>query len=100
MQVRVKLPSGPLIHYLKFCRVIAEAVCPIDKDLEGIKCVLAKIYPPDVPTPNFGPGVPYSLEKADRQALAKVLPKLPPLRHPMSEEKVALFMEAYVNLPK
>lgn len=107
MHVRVKLPSGPLIHYLKFCRVIAEAVCPIDKDLEGIKCVLAKIYPPDVPTPNFGPGVPYPLDETDRQALAKVLPKLPPLRYPMSEkgassfkEESASFMEAYVNLPK
>lgn len=100
MQIRVKLPSGPLIHYLKFCRLIAEAVCPIDKDLAGIKCVSAKIYPPDVPTPHFGTGVPYSLDETDRQALAKVLPKLPPLRHPMSEEEAASFMAAYVNLPK
>lgn len=99
MQARVKLPSGSLICYLYFCRLIAQAVCPIGKNLEGLECVSAKIYSPDAPTRYFGTGVPYSLDEADRQAFAKVLPKLPPLRCPMLEEEMASFMEAYVNLP-
>lgn len=100
MQVQVELPSGPLIPYWAFCRAIADAVGPRYKDLEGIDCVSEKIYPPDVPPPNFSIAGPYPLEDADRQALSKVLVKLPRLHYPMPEEEVASFMEAYVNLPK
>lgn len=59
----------------------------------------AKIYSPDALTGFFGAGVPYSLDEDDRQAFAEVLPKLPHLRCPMSEEERASFMEAYVKLP-
>lgn len=69
------------------------------KNFEGIDCVLAKVYLPDAPVRYFGTGVPYSLDEADRQAFAEVLPKLPPLRCPMSEEEMASFMKAYVDLP-
>ena len=64
MQVRVKLPSGPLIPYFQFCRLIAQAVYPIDKDLNGIKCVLAKIFPTKAPTSyaDVEAEVPYSLD--------------------------------------
>lgn len=99
MQTRVKLPSGPLIPYLKFCKAIAEAVSPIDKNFEGIKCVWAKIYTTDAPPRCFGKGVPYPLDETDRLELATVLQKLPPLRCPMSEDAVDSFMAAYVKLP-
>ncbi|MCL1618248.1 hypothetical protein [Ralstonia pseudosolanacearum] len=39
------------------------------------------------------------MDEADRQALAKVLPKLPPLKHPMSDQDIASFTEAYAKLP-
>jgi hypothetical protein len=97
MQVLIKLPSDPLIHYLKFCRVIADAVSPIDNDLVGIKCVLAKNFPAEKTNEHFGK-VPFPLDEADRKALAKLLPNLPPLKYPMSVEQVATFVEAYRNL--
>lgn len=99
VQVRVKLPSGPLIHYLQFCRLIAAALQPVDKNPEGIDCVWAKSYPSGVSSPYAGTDVPLPLGEADREALGKVLPKLPPLKYPMSERDVALFAEAYAKLP-
>ncbi|KGC64725.1 hypothetical protein DP57_689 [Burkholderia pseudomallei] len=99
MQGRVKLPSGPLIHYLQFCRLIADALQPVDKHPKGIDCVWAKRYPPGVPSPYAGIDVTPSLDKTDREALARVLPKLPALKYPMSEEDAGLFMEAYAKLP-
>ncbi|MGE8364457.1 hypothetical protein [Cupriavidus sp.] len=99
MQARVKLPSGPLIHYWKFCREIAEAVCPVDTNPTGIDSVWAKSYPSGVPSPYAGTNVPFPLEEADREALAKVLPKLPPVKYQMSEEDVGSFIEAYAKLP-
>lgn len=99
MQVRrVKLPSDPLVSYWRLCREIANAVCPMYKQLQGIECVWAKNYPSGVSSPHAGTGVPLSLDEADRKELAKVLPKLPALRLPMSEAEAASFMEAYVNL--
>lgn len=99
MQVRVKLPSGPLIHYWKFCREIAKAVCPIDTHPTGIDCVWAKSYPSGVPSPYAGTNVPFPLDEADRRALAKILPKLPPLKYPMSDEDAGSFMDAYAKRP-
>lgn len=99
MQRRVKLPSGPLIHYWKFCREIAKAVCPLDTSPTGIDCVWAKSYPSGVPSPYAGTNVPFPLDEADRRALARVLPKLPPLKYPMSEEDAGSFMEAYAKRP-
>lgn len=99
MPAPVKLPSGPLIHYWRFCRSIAEALQPINKNPKGIHCVWAKSYPSGVPSPYAGTGVPLPLVEADREVLAKVLQKLPPLKYPMSEEDVALFTEAYMKQP-
>lgn len=98
MQGRVKLPSGPLINYLQFCRLITDALQPVDKHPKGIDCVLAKRYPSGVPSPYAGKDFALGLEGPDREALAKVLPKLPPLKYPMSEEDVGFFMEAYAKL--
>ncbi|WP_157654324.1 hypothetical protein [Burkholderia ubonensis] len=95
----VKLPSGPLIHYWKFCRRIAEALQPINKNPKGIDCVWAKRYPFGVPSPYAGTDVPFPLDDADREALAKLVPKLPPLKYPMSEEDVGSFMQVYATLP-
>lgn len=99
MPAPVKLPSGPLIHYWKFCRLIAEALQPINKNPEGIDCVEAKSYPAGAPSPYAGTDVPHTLDEADRRALAKVLPKLPPLKYSMSEKDISSFMEAYKKLP-
>lgn len=100
MQVhKVKLPSDPLIPYLKFCRLIADAIHPIDKDIKGIKCVMLKVYRPEAPSPGFGIGVPYALDDKDLKSLAKLLPKLPPLSYGMSEQNVDSFIQAYLNLP-
>ncbi|TCK97140.1 hypothetical protein [Paraburkholderia sp. BL9I2N2] len=99
MQVRVKLSSGPLIGYWQFCQEIARAVCPIDRNPKGIDCVWAKRYPSGVSSPYAGTDVPLPLDVADREALAKVLQKLPPLKYPMSEKDIASFIEAYVKLP-
>jgi len=96
--IRVKLPTGPLIPYLAFCKAIAEAIGPKYKNLEGVDCVSGKIYPPDVPTPIIGIAGPYPLDEADRQAFSKVLVELPRLHYPMLEEEVASFMKAYASL--
>ncbi|WP_247539172.1 hypothetical protein [Ralstonia pseudosolanacearum] len=98
MQGRVKLPSGPLINYLQFCRLIADALQPVDKHPKGIDCVWAKSYPSGVPSPFAGTDVPLPLDEADREAFAKILPKLPLLKYPMLEEDVGFFMEAYAKL--
>ncbi|WP_221623318.1 helix-turn-helix transcriptional regulator [Burkholderia ubonensis] len=42
MQVRVKLPSDPLLEFWNFCNAIAEAVCPLAKQQAGIECVIGK----------------------------------------------------------
>ncbi|WP_196774787.1 helix-turn-helix transcriptional regulator [Burkholderia cepacia] len=43
MQVRVKLPSDPLLEFWHFCDAIAQALCPLaKKDLVGIECVIGK----------------------------------------------------------
>jgi hypothetical protein len=100
MQIhKVKLPSDSLIPYLKFCRLIADAIHPIDKDIKGIKCVIFKIYPPEAAL-GFVTELTYALADKDMQELGKLLPKLPPLHYGMPEAEVDLFMQAYANLPK
>ncbi|WP_236862153.1 plasmid pRiA4b ORF-3 family protein [Burkholderia pseudomallei] len=42
MQVRVKLPSDPLLEFWCFCNAIAEALCPVAKQRAGIECVIGK----------------------------------------------------------
>lgn len=44
MQVRVKLPAGPLIELTNFCNAIAEALRPTAvRHFEGIECIIAKM---------------------------------------------------------
>ncbi|MGU7775219.1 hypothetical protein ACV229_34240 [Burkholderia sp. MR1-5-21] len=44
VQVRVKLPSGPLIELTNFCKAIAEALRPTAaRHFEGIECIVAKM---------------------------------------------------------
>jgi hypothetical protein len=43
--------------------------------------------------------LPFELTDADRRHLAEVLPELPRLRYPMSEEERADFTEAYLRMP-
>lgn len=97
---KVKLPSDPLIPYLKFCRLIADAIHPINKDIKGIKCVMSKVYHSEAPSLGFGIGLPYALDDKDLKSLAKLLPKLPPLSYGMSEADIDLFMQAYESLPE
>ncbi|WP_218834726.1 helix-turn-helix transcriptional regulator [Burkholderia ubonensis] len=42
MQVRVKLPSDPLLEFWHFCNAIAEALCPLAKQRAGIECIIGK----------------------------------------------------------
>ncbi|MEK6289771.1 MAG: AlpA family phage regulatory protein [Paraburkholderia tropica] len=50
MQVRVELPVGPLIEYLKFCHAIAEAVCPTsERYYQGIECIVNKMVTHHLP---------------------------------------------------
>ncbi|WP_334016300.1 helix-turn-helix transcriptional regulator [Burkholderia cepacia] len=42
MQVRVKLPSDPLLEFWHFCNAIAEALCPLAKHQAGIECIIGK----------------------------------------------------------
>ncbi|KWZ42665.1 hypothetical protein WS72_07130 [Burkholderia savannae] len=42
MQVRVKLPSDPLLEFWHFCSAIAEALCPLAKQQAGIECIIGK----------------------------------------------------------
>ncbi|MFM0131221.1 AlpA family phage regulatory protein [Paraburkholderia sediminicola] len=43
MEVHVKLSSGPLIEYLVFCRALAQAACPTEKQhFTGIECIVGK----------------------------------------------------------
>ncbi|NTZ82573.1 hypothetical protein FCJ61_06040 [Burkholderia metallica] len=42
--------------------------------------------------------LPYALTDDDRRALEKLLPQLPALRYPMSDEDAAAFMDAYFRL--
>jgi hypothetical protein len=43
--------------------------------------------------------VPYPLDDSDRRVLEALLPQLPPLSYPMSDEVAAAFLEAYRDLP-
>ncbi len=42
VQVRVKLPSDPLLEFWHFCNAIAEALCPLAKHQAGIECIIGK----------------------------------------------------------
>ncbi|KVE74280.1 hypothetical protein WK26_26965 [Burkholderia vietnamiensis] len=42
MQVRVKLPSDPLLEFWHFCNAIAGALCPLAKHQTGIECIIGK----------------------------------------------------------
>lgn len=42
--------------------------------------------------------LPYLLDERDRRALEAVLPQLPPLSYPMSDEAAAAFLDAYYDL--
>lgn len=137
MEVHVKLPSGPLIEYLVFCRVLAQAACPTEKrHFTGIECIVGKVVYSQVPMPRTPDGercvasaelqsvllsndgrtldqlqqgevsqsqvvelpLSYALDKADRAALARILPLLPSLRYPVSQADEVAFLEAYAAL--
>jgi len=54
MQHQVQLPAGRLIDYGRFCRVIAQAICPAgEQGLEGIDCIVGKqrTFPIAMPAP-------------------------------------------------
>lgn len=44
VQLRVELPSGPLIEFLSLCKAIAQAVRPVrENGLKGIECIVGKV---------------------------------------------------------
>ncbi|WP_198139503.1 AlpA family phage regulatory protein [Ralstonia sp. A12] len=148
MQLRVELPSGPLIEFQGFCRAIAQTVCPLrERGLKGMECVVGKVAKHEVVTapsadslawalragfqsvllsadgrtldqmvadqyngaepaePELPLGKqvveflsPYPLDDNDRRVLEALLPQLPPLSYPMSDEAAAAFLDAYRDL--
>lgn len=57
MQHQVQLPAGELIDYGRFCRAIAQVICPAgEQGLEGINCIVGKqrTYYFQMPVPMCG----------------------------------------------
>lgn len=127
METPVKLPSGALIRYEDFCLAIAQAICPAgEQGLNGIDCVTGKVVrvavSKAVPDGEYGSSavaqqtevqrvlgeavrpdvgelaLPFKLTNDDRRALEDLLPQLPTLRYPMSEDEAAAFIKAYLDV--
>ncbi|BBA42659.1 MULTISPECIES: helix-turn-helix transcriptional regulator [Burkholderia] len=154
VQVRVKLPSGPLIEPSNFCKAIAEALRPTAaQHFDGIECIVGKMQRYRVPMPRLADNggqsapehlqvaprsesehapdhplrerhgaeevhgaselpkesdsrlqivelseAPYRLTEDDRRALSRLLPGLPSLRYPNSDEDKAAFLDAWLGL--
>ncbi|MGK8200694.1 AlpA family phage regulatory protein [Burkholderia cepacia] len=153
MQVRVKLPAGPLIELTSFCKAIAEALRPTAaRHFEGIECIVAKMQKfrrpmvqPDDSDERLAAGqsqtalqvkgrdepsqpiqerreaeerrasevshasgsqqqgvglseAPYLLTEDERRVLSRMLPSLPPLRYPITDDDKAAFLNAWSGL--
>lgn len=114
MNMRIKLPSGPLVEFYSFTRAIAEAICPTgEHGANGIECVTGKLislqgltsmaaqptHDADEHASHRAPELTVVLSDADRILLRQILAQLPPLSYPMLADDVAVFMKAYDNLP-
>lgn len=152
VQVRVKLPSDPLLEFWHFCNAIAGALCPLAKQQAGIECIIGKRVirevslaastgqrerwplhmglqrvllsdddrtldemlrdppetadasaelPLDVAPRREVVEVPsiVDLDGEDRLTLEKLLPDLPTLRSPVSQQEEEAFLFAYHDMP-
>lgn len=56
------------------------------------------LLPESVPWAVYEQYLPCELNDADRRILEQLLPQLPPLRYPISDDDAAAFISAYINL--
>lgn len=122
---QVKLPPGDAIDVYDLCSAIAQALCPTDQ-LEDIDCIVGGLIRVEAasagastaasataesdltkrefscqPFPSGAGDVelPIVLTDNDRRWLKEILPKLPRLRHPVSDKEAEMFLAAYRSLP-
>lgn len=119
MTTPVELPVGDLIGYLDFARALARAISPVVEDgATGLACITGKLVryailpqaldlgsrqadqPPSETSTASTPAVsqlqlPYKLTPDDLRHLENLLPQLPTLCHPLSEDIRSGFMDAY-----
>ena len=101
MTTHIKLPPDELIDCWTFVREIARITVPdLNPNATGVECIVAK-----KPTPLGVAGigdvqfVEQDLTDDDRRYLLRVLPDLPELRIPYSDDVVGAFLKAYRALP-
>lgn len=74
-------------------QLITSEVQPVPSDLDQLSLGAGS------PVPIHRFSYPFKLTDTDRNELLNVLPQLPPLRYPMSDDERDAFMDAYCNLP-
>lgn len=101
MTVSIELPLGDQIDCWLLVREIARAEVPdLDPKAAGIDCLVAK-KPVPVDVAGVGPieFVEQDLTNDDRAYLARVLPRLPTLQIPYSDDVVEAFLREFRALP-
>ncbi|CAJ3490108.1 phage transcriptional regulator AlpA [Burkholderia pseudomallei] len=101
MTVPIELPLGDQIDCWILVREIARAEAPdLNPKAAGIECLVAK-KPVPVDVPGVGPVmfVERELTNDDRAYLARVLPRLPVLQIPYSDDVIEAFLRAFRALP-
>jgi predicted DNA-binding transcriptional regulator AlpA len=99
--VRIDLPTDELIDCWTLVRKIASAVVPdLNPKATGIECIVAK-RPASLGVIGIGdlPYVEQDLTDDDRAYLLRVLPGLPELRIPYSDDVAEAFLHAYRAWP-
>ncbi|CAH2792848.1 MAG: hypothetical protein PPHEINF_3639 [uncultured Paraburkholderia sp.] len=101
MTVPIELPLGDQIDCWLLVREIARAEVPdLNPKAAGIECLVAK-KPAPVDVAGVGPieFVEQKLTDDDRAFLARVLPRLPVLQIPYSDDVVEAFLREFRALP-
>lgn len=101
MTVQIELPLGDQIDCWLLVREIARAEVPdLNPKAAGIECLVAK-KPVPVDVAGVGPieFVERELTDDDRAYLARVLPRLPALQIPYSDDVVEAFLREFRALP-
>ena len=90
------LPSEDLIDYWTFLRSIAKATLPdVRVGATGLACITGKVVAQRIPGVEETLLSEEPLTSEDRRVLRQLLPKLPELRVPLSEDVIGAFTSAY-----